>query len=328
MRTIYVILIFLVMAGCGTAERSLELLSQLDPEDELEGYRLKLGYSALVMNDITDFEQGKMVVGRLVELGAWDEARYCARHLLEANGPDAGLHYQVAVCLGSQLHFRKALEEINHAIALGAGLHKYREEQERLTGLLGTWQKIDSLSDLLVRSQEPDIYNERARLLISMRRFQSARDDLNTVLDKEEDNIEAIYLKGILLFNSYDYAGAAEIFNQLSRVELSSGQEKLIGFYKASASKLNLLDGKLKNEPASPEVYLDFSRELSQIGDYNRALHMINRGLESAPEDPRLLQASILVYIQQGNVDSAREAALFLESLGYKTDPQLKQLLK
>ncbi len=320
-------LLFLVLAGCGSADRSLELLSELDPADEIEGYRLKLGYSALVMGDMTDASQGKMIVERLVELTAWDEARYCAGHLLEANGQDATLHYLTAVCLQNQFQLKRAQEEINRAVALDAGNKKYQQEKARIASLLGIWQQIDSITDLLAGSADMAHYNARARLLVSMRRFQSANNDLNKSLAADAQNAEAIYLKGMALLYSHEYGGAVDQFNQLSQMELPAEQEKLYAKYEEAAVKLSSLDERLRSDPGETTVYLDFSRELSLIGDFGRALHMIESGLGISPDDPRLIQARILVYVQQGEMEKARQAIHYLESLGYQADPQLKELL-
>jgi len=328
MRHQYLLIILLFVAGCNPAEKYMEQLGKLDSHEKFEAYQMRLGYSALVMSGSAAPELADEITGKLIDLQAFTEARYCIEYLLENDGPTAERYYRMAVCYRHQYQCKMAQEAIEHALRLDGSNLQFRKEQEMIAADLPVWEKIDSVSRLLAVSRTADLLNARAGLLISLRQFMPAIDDLNSTLEMDSINVESLYLKAMTYLYTHDFAVSDSVFDKLLKLDLTEDQRKLFSQYATAAGRLAKIEEQISKEPAEPLHYLEASRELSMISDYDRALEMLRRGLVRAADDPRLLQARILVYLQMGKKEKAHQDALYMESLGYKVDPQLRRMLE
>ncbi|MCF8225977.1 MAG: hypothetical protein K9J30_08870 [Bacteroidales bacterium] len=320
-------LLFLLIASCNPSDRYMDSLEALDPSDEIEGYRLRLGYSAAVMLDKVTYETAKDILLRLIDIGAFTEARYCIDHLLKKYGEDSKLLYMKAVCLENELQIDRATALISFAIEADTrDSEKYRIEFAGMQKEKEVWEKINRINEMLRSSDETnDLLIERAGYLISLGQFMAANFDLDMVIRADSMNTDAYYLKGMSYLYAGNYEQAYTALDKLEQMD-EAGAESYSGI--AEAAKLIYhLSARIGEASQDAMDYLNMARQLSMLGANDRALEIISMGLKLNRDDLRLLQAKLLVQLQTGDRLNAVQTAKYIESLGYSVDPELLEMM-
>lgn len=319
--------LFLFLLSCNSPDKYIAMLENLDPADDIGNYQLRLGYSSLVMSNTLSYDEGISAVKKLIELNSYTEARYCLDFIASASGDNAEIQFLRAVCYRNEYQYSKAAIAIAEAIKSDSNILKYKEEQMKIDLESAIWNKIETL-DTLAGAANPAVLTERAELFIELGQYLPAVYDLKMSIAMDSTAYKQRYLLGRVNLLLSEYREAASVFTSLAELPLSDEEKKSTMMYADAAESLSEFSESILDDPGNIQQYISISRQLSLMGENLSALKIIDKGLTVNKNDLRLLQARVIVLIQLGELQQAKQVALLIESMGYAIDSQLKELLK
>ncbi len=257
----------------------------------------------------------------------FEEAGYAIDHLLDLYGPDATLYYLRSVCLRNEHEYSRAGQMIGKAIKLEGNNEIYKTEDQNVKDEARKWAAIDSLNRL-IRDDRYDygLKLERAKRLLAIREFDAAIYDADTVLRADSSRSEARFVKGISLLLSKRYDLALPEFRILAGLS-QSPDEKSYTFYYQIAETLDNNSGLIDKNPSDPAPYINSAKALARISESSEAISLLDKGLEHNPDNNNLMYAKILVYLQSGNKQAARNMMDALRAKGFNVDPAVRKAL-
>lgn len=325
------LLLFVSLSSCQSPGKFLEEMQKLDATDSNQRYTMKLNYTYFIVSGKGDKATRMKALHRLIDLKAYAPARYGIAAMLEEDPGNDSLYYLRAVCLENEFHPRKALAALSRAMESGGEKPGYREMESRLRENLSVWNEIRTL-DSLVRCGErsPDAYNRRAQNLVRLRLFEPARYDADQSLSLDSTSAEACFIKGVAFLLSHRYKKADSVLTMLGEknMEIPADQEEIYRNYMRIAENLVRLESRMQSHPGEVKTYIDMSRELSMVLEYDRAISVIDKGLTHNKNDNRLLHAKLFLYIRKGDRQGAIDQLHYIESLGLPVDEEIRKLLE
>lgn len=170
-------------------------------------------------------------------------------------------------------------------------------------------RKQDTWKDALVFINLGHCYFELGEYDTSMKEYQKALKldhesymayyGIGRCLEKKEKWLESIHhLKKASEIFEFD----VNVWILLAKTEYSMGNV---------VSALSALIKASEIEPEIPEIWLDWSFILSEQGDYDKALEIIELGLNSLPEESSLYYRAVVYLIKSSKY---KEAFLYLEN--------------
>jgi tetratricopeptide (TPR) repeat protein len=218
----------------------------------------------------------------------------------------------------SHARLRKLIEEHPGAAALNllvAQLHLAQNEKDQAEKALGA---------ALALNQD----FRAAHLLLSQLYAQSDREELalaqlNTLLEKNPDDEAALLQKATILQNAGDFAGAAEAYENLVRVNprLGAAYNNLAYLY---AEHLGNLDRAFDLAQQARQLLSSNPHVADTLGwiffkrkEYDRALPLLIESAQNLPDKPEVLYHLGMTHYMMGQEEAARSAmagALALET--------------
>ena len=121
-----------------------------------------------------------------------------------------------------------------------------------------------------------------------MNNIDEALDYYNRALKINEENINALYNKAIILSNKGDKKGANELFKKAKNLDDSPQILYAFGLNNLKDKKYNsaneMFDSCIEKNLKTPEVYLSKAQALYGNGDYEQALQYIDAAIQLNPE--------------------------------------------
>ncbi len=187
---------------------------------------------------------------------------------------------------------------------------------------------LDSLDTMISK----DKYNytlklQRAEQLFGMREFEAAVYDADTVLNADSLNRQARFVRGMAYLLDKNFDQAISDFKLLSSYKTDPEGKKYHFYYKLAENIKQNADLIEKN-PSSPQPYINMARLLSEISEFSMALSVLDGGIRLNPDDQKLSYAKLLVCLQSGDRNSARDIMYSLEAKGFRVDAAVKKALQ
>jgi len=318
------------LSACNGEEQFLERINQVGPDTErTDLYKARLAASTYIMKDLGSVEISKELIGKLIEMQSFPEARYCIEHLLNKAGEDPDLYYLRAVCYRNEHQYALAEVAIQQAMRIDGSDKRFIAESENIRDEQMRFEVIRSMTQQLVESPaDPGLLLERAEAFLGLRMFAEAEFDALKVFTEDSARNDARYLLGLSALLQAEYQEAETIFGDLVNKSETGKEAEKYEQMRSSASVLSAANRRMSEQPDDISPYIDAARELSLLGEFQRAHRVIDRGLQHQENHPNLLHARLFLYLQQGDMARARETAQYIESIGLKVDPQLRSLIQ
>jgi tetratricopeptide (TPR) repeat protein len=199
---------------------------------ELLGARLRA--------DPADAEALHLMLRAQLEVGRYAEAEAAARKFLEREPGAGGVRHELAEALAATGRYAEAVKEFERAAAAPAKFDGVttarlasdvrRAEVLELTGHESVAREIYSALVRLYDEREPEdapTLTLVARALVGLERYQDATGLYTKAVEADPSHIEAHLGGGELFTQKYNYAEAAEFFNDALKVNPNSARAHL-----------------------------------------------------------------------------------------------------
>ncbi len=325
---ILITMILLPVGACHRDEKAQQKIMDLKKGKSASDYTVRLAEMSYLTDKKPDRTFSAGLIRDLIREEYFSEARYAIDHLLKVYGPDANLYYLEAVCYRNQHEFIPASDEIQKALTLESGNGTYRNEKENILEAKKRWMSLDSLDTMISK----DKYNytlklQRAEQLFGMREFEAAVYDADTVLNADSANLEARFVRGTSFLLDKKFDQALDDFKILASHTEAKDHKQYIYYYKAAQNIKQNAD-LIERNPSLPEAYINMARALSEISEFSTAISILDKGLQVIPDNNGLSYAKLLVFLQSGNRNSARDIMYSLEAKGFRVDAAVKKTLQ
>lgn len=235
--------------------------------------------------------------------------------------------YAVYLSTTKKIQAEEAIPLINDLISMGYptearyvinnlksnGIHSY--DLLALRGLCYMHElQLEKAGVDLEAALKGDPGNEKILILMNNFRKQSTEAD-------ELPPFEILIQSGMEHLQKLDYDSALYFFNAAMRMENRSEYAPLI-------SRLeNIIEGgeMILSAPGNYKAYMLKSQGLSALKLYEEAQKTLDAGLVACPENLNLILAKALVWVQEGESETARLYLWEQEQQGIVIDPGVKQ---
>ena len=169
------------------------------------------------------------------------------------------------------------------------------------------------LADL--RTSAPDsALITSAQFYTFRRKFEKASDLLTEVLQRSRDNITAITAKAWLELKSGNFSKSEQFFSQVVRddtgrsLDAAMGLAKLLEVSKKFQDVLELLNELIVKQPRFLPVYLERTKVLMMIGDWDELVDSSQRILSLSPRNIEALRVWVFYLLaREPNVEQAQQ---------------------
>jgi tetratricopeptide (TPR) repeat protein len=165
----------------------------------------------------------------------------------------------------------------------------------------------------------------RAEYLMRIGENYAAIFDANQIIKIDSTHEDARYIRAMSYFYESDYDKSIEDLTYL----VNSANPKMKAFY------LNYLESVRNIKENSeklltdnqPEFYINIAKALSRIKEFDSAIKILNDGLAKNRNNTRLIYAKLLVYLEMGDLNAARELVEVLKSAGVEVDEKVRLMI-
>lgn len=212
-----------------------------------------------------------------------------------------------------------AVEELKAVIAAEPGNSRYEFALGKVYEAAARIDDAATLYDDMTRryAEGPDHLSAKSRLAVIRTRQQdlaAARRLVEEVLSENPRAAEALALRGTLLLNDGDAAGAIADFRTVLRDE--PGNVPVIRLL-ARAHQTNgepelardVLSRGMETNPTAGALGLDLANQYARANDIDNALETLEKVLEKSPGDALALEGRIKILVHRKAFDDALETA-------------------
>ncbi len=279
--------------------------------------------SARLGSNPSDAEAQKNLLRAYLETGRYAETETSARRFLTKQPAAAGVRHELAEALAATGRYSEAVTEFERAAKDAAPSERLTSELRRgeLLKLSGQEAQAREIFNALARyyeEQQPETAAELtavARALVHLEKYQDAKDLFTEAIDADATYVEAHLGGGRLFTEKYNYAEAAEFYEDALKINPNSApahvgvaaNKRLEGGLEMFAS----LARALEINPNHVEALALKAGLALESGEHEAATTDIERALKVNPRAPEVhaLRAA-QSYLQDRDFEPAAREAL------------------
>ena len=279
--------------------------------------------SARLGSNPSDAAAQKNLLRAYLETGRYSEAEASARRFLTKLPAASGVRHELGEALAATGRYSEAVTEFERAAKEAAPSQRLTSELRRAEVLNDTGQEAQAreIFKALARyyeDEQPESAAELtavARALVHLEKYQDAKDLFTEAIDADATYIEAHLGGGRLFTEKYNYAEAAEFYEDALRINPNSApahvgvaaNKRLEGGLEMFAS----LARALEINPNSVEARAFKASLELEAGDHDAAAAELEKALKVNPRAPEIhaLRAA-QAYLQDQDFEPAVRQAL------------------
>lgn len=284
-----------------------------NPQKAIEYFRLALEEDSL--NEDAFYE----LINVLEGMDMLEETLPLYKEYIDKDPFDFKAWHNLGVVYERMLMQDQAIEAYEYALAIQddfapslfnlACVHLAEENLAKAIDCFNQVKGLDSWKDVLVFINLGHCYTELGQYDVALKEYHRA-------LKHEPDNYLAYFGIGRCLDRQEKWLEAVHFLNKAAKIYeydvnvwllLAKTEYQLGNIISAVSSLIKASE----TEPEIPEIWLDWSYIVSEQGDFDKALEILNLGIDELPEEASLYYRAVVYLIKASKY---KEAFLYLEN--------------
>lgn len=321
-RPFFLLILFAILLyGCGPGPD--QRIQDLEGRENAGSFPLRMAYMDYIFRNHKDKDQSVEYCRRLVESSYFTEARYGLSHIREVFGPDPEFDYLTAVCFRNQLQFDSAVYYIEAALDKNAESALYQEEKMNILEDQDIWMEIERVNKKLVNTDEELLTRvKRAELLTRAGWPEAALFDINEVYAQDSLFEPVLIQAGYTHLFMTEFEKSLDFFRKAYNLTQEGSIEEIVD----EISRIQSATEKIAEGDSDAVNYISVARSLSKLGFYEPSINYLDKGLNEGSDPFRLLYAKLLLHIEWGDMETAREVYIRMRTSGYEVDKKVEAL--
>ncbi len=301
----------------------VQRIQTLEKSEKAGSFPLRMAYMDYIFRVHKDMDQSLKYCRLLIESSYFTEARYGLNHISEVFGPDSEIDYLMAVCFRNQLQFDSAKYYINEALSKNMESSVYQQEKMNILEDQDIWLEIERVNKKLVNTDDNhSALVKRAELLTRAGWPEAALFDIDVVYSQDSLFEPALIQAGYTHLFLTEFDQSLDYFRKVHNLTQDRNIEEILN----EISGIQSASIKISEGDTEAANYISVARSLSILGFYEPSISYLDKGLTEGGDPFRLLYAKLLLHIEWGDMEAAREVYIRIRTAGYEVDEKIEAL--